>query len=88
MIITIELKLKQIRKERHMKLEGVSKISGIPTSTLSDIENGRTEPKLRQLVLISHAYGLTVCDLFVLKKEIRELGNSTIVNSVVIQCPY
>lgn len=67
-----------------MTLDDVYKICGIPTSTLDGIENGKTEPKLRQLVLIAHAYDLTVCDLFELKKEIRVLGKPPIIKSIVL----
>ena len=38
------LKIKEIRKERNISLEGLSKLSNISKSYLSELENERYEP--------------------------------------------
>lgn len=59
----VENKVKDRRKELGMTLEQLSQESGVPVSTLSDVERG-IEPKVKTAQRIAHALGSSVDDLW------------------------
>lgn len=61
----IEMKLKQIRKEKNMTLEELSKKSGISTTEINDIENNKKRPTLQSIILLAKALDLEIEDLYV-----------------------
>lgn len=56
--------LKKIRTEKGLTLADVSKLTNYPVSSLSKIENGRTELTIEKLVRITLALGVNIVDLF------------------------
>lgn len=56
--------LKGIRHKKGWTLSQVSELTGFPVSTLSKIENGRTELTIDKLLRITLALGVNVADLF------------------------
>jgi transcriptional regulator with XRE-family HTH domain len=56
--------LKNIRTEKGWTLSDVSKLTNFPVSTLSKIENGKTELTVEKLVRITLALGVNMADLF------------------------
>lgn len=51
------LRMKQIRKEQGLSQSGLSKLSGVHVSTISNIETGRLSPWPGQRLSIAHALG-------------------------------
>ncbi len=45
----------QVRKEKNVSLVELAKLTGISKSTLNNIENGKTLPKITQLEAIAKA---------------------------------
>lgn len=43
--------------------------TGIPQSTLSDIENGKSIPNIKDALIIAEALNCRIEDLFVLERE-------------------
>lgn len=60
----MKIKVWQKRHEKNLTLERLSEISGIPKSTISDIENENVEVKLYQLERIAMALKCRISDLF------------------------
>lgn len=60
----MEIKVSQIRYQKNITLEQLSKLSGIPISTLSDIENERVSVKIVQLEKIAAALNCHISDLY------------------------
>ena len=60
----MEIKVWHLRKKQNITLEQLSKLSGIPKSTLSDIESNRVEVKLYQLEKIANALNCHISDLY------------------------
>ena len=56
--------LKNIRNEKGLTLANLSELTGFPVSTLSKLENGRTELTVDKLLRITLALGVNVADLF------------------------
>ena len=56
--------LKSLRVGRGWTLADVSKRTGIPVSTLSKVENGRTELTMDRVLRISVALEVNIADLF------------------------
>lgn len=56
--------LKKIRTEKGWTLADVSKLTNYPVSSLSKIENGRTELTIEKLSRITLALGVNMVDLF------------------------
>lgn len=52
-----------IRDERGMTDYEVSKISGVSRSTFADWKSGRSEPKLRKLLLVAKALDVPITEL-------------------------
>ena len=61
----IEMKLKQIRKEKNMSLSELSKKSGVSKTQINDIENNRKKPTLQSVILLAKALDVNVNDLYV-----------------------
>ena len=59
----VENKVKERRLELGMTLEQLAKESGVPVSTISEIERGR-EPKVRTAQLIAYALGKMIYELW------------------------
>lgn len=51
--------VKKVRKLRKMTLEQLSAVSGVPVSTISDVERG-TEPRIITALLIAKALNVQV----------------------------
>lgn len=58
------LKVKEIRESKNIKQSKLSRITNIPTSTLSDIENNKSDPRLSCILRISFALNVDVKDLY------------------------
>lgn len=63
-MVTPGAALKSIRVERGWTLAQVSERTGVPTSTLSKVENGKTEITMDRLLRISVALEVNIADLF------------------------
>lgn len=57
-------KIKELRKEKNWSLRALAEKASISKSTLSDIENGNTNPTANTLVKIAEALGVTVENFF------------------------
>lgn len=84
--------LKALRIERGWTLNEVSTRTGVPTSTLSKIENGKTEITMDRLLRISVALEVNIADLFAApvtefssgergRRSITRLGEGNVVQS-------
>lgn len=84
--------LKALRLERGWTLNEVSIRTGVPTSTLSKIENGKTEITMDRLLRISVALEVNIADLFAApatefrsgergRRSITHLGDGNLVKS-------
>jgi transcriptional regulator with XRE-family HTH domain len=56
-------RLRRIREQRRMTLDGVASSTGISKSTLSRLETGGRRPTLELLLALSHAYRVPLDDL-------------------------
>ena len=56
-------RLKGLRTQRRLTLNGVSASTGISKSTLSRLETGQRRPTLELLLALSHAYRVPLDDL-------------------------
>lgn len=66
-------KFEALIKDRDITPYRVSKDTGIPTSTLSDWKNGRSNPKADKLKILADYFGVDIKDL--LWKESDEMEN-------------
>jgi quercetin dioxygenase-like cupin family protein/DNA-binding XRE family transcriptional regulator len=57
------LRLRALRKERHLSLDEVAKGSGISRSFLSLIENDRSDISFSKLIRLVNFYGISVTDI-------------------------
>jgi transcriptional regulator with XRE-family HTH domain len=84
--------LKTLRTDRGWTLADVSERTGIPTSTLSKVENGKTDLTLDRLLRISVALDVNIADLFGTpsteytagnrgRRSITRIGEGTVVAS-------
>lgn len=55
--------LKKIRQERNLTQEKLFEISGVPRSTISDMENGKVDAKTSTLIMLSKALKITTDEL-------------------------
>lgn len=62
----IEMKLKELRKQKNITLSELSKLTGISKSHLNYIENGVKEPTISVLVLIAKALNVKIDELYVI----------------------
>ena len=60
----IGLRIRALRKERHLSLEQLSEKSGVALATLSRIENGKGSGTFKTHQRISDAFGLSLPDLY------------------------
>jgi len=60
----IELLIKEIRKQKNMTLDELSKRSGVSKTHINDIENNIKEPTLTIVISISKALNVQLTDLF------------------------
>ena len=60
----MRIKLWQIRNGKQITLKELEELTGIPKSTLNDIENGKVSPNLRTLEQIAKTTGCKINDLF------------------------
>ena len=60
----MRIKLWQIRNGKQITLKELEELTGIPKSTLNDIENGKVSPNLRTLEQIAKTTGYRINDLF------------------------
>jgi transcriptional regulator with XRE-family HTH domain len=62
-------RLRRIREQRRMTLDGVARSTGISKSTLSRLETGGRRPTLELLLALSHAYRVPLDDLVAAPEE-------------------
>ena len=55
--------IKRLRKKKGLKQQELAEILGIKRNTYSDWENGKTEPKLGNVVKLAHVFGTTTDEL-------------------------
>ncbi len=60
----IEIKLREIRKSRHISLDKLSELTHISKSHLSNIERGEKEPTLSILIRIALALKIDEKELY------------------------
>jgi DNA-binding XRE family transcriptional regulator len=60
----IELLIKEIRKQKNMTLDELSKCSGVSKTHINDIENNIKEPTLTIAISIAKALNVQLTDLF------------------------
>lgn len=58
------IKLWDVRIEKRMTLRELEKKSGIPKSTLNNIENGKVSPTIKMLEQIAQGIDCKINDLF------------------------
>lgn len=61
----VDIIVKQVRWDKNMTLRQLSKLSGVSTSTINDIENKIKVPTINTLCDIARGLGVPVTDLFV-----------------------
>jgi transcriptional regulator with XRE-family HTH domain len=62
-------RLRRLREQRRMTLDGVANSTGISKSTLSRLETGGRRPTLELLLALSHAYRVPLDDLVAAPEE-------------------
>ena len=62
----VEIKLKELRKQKNITLSELSRLTGISKSHLNYIENGIKEPTISVLVLIAKALNVKIDELYVI----------------------
>lgn len=60
----MDLLLWKIRDAKGVTLRELEQMSGIPRSTINDIENNRMSPRLVQMEALAKALGVRIGDLF------------------------
>lgn len=60
----MEIRVWHVRRTMGVSLVQLQDLSGISKSCLSNIENGRTSPTLKQLESIARALNVRISDLF------------------------
>lgn len=60
----MEIKTWHVRDKKGVSLEKLSEMTGISKSTLNNIDNGITSPKIIQLEQIAKALNVRITDLF------------------------
>ena len=61
--MTFGFKIYNLRKEVSKSQIDISKITGIPQTTLSDLENDKYLPDVKQVVLLADFFKLTLDEL-------------------------
>ena len=60
----VKIKIAQVRYEKNVSLRKLSRLSGIPKSTLSNFENGLSYPNIWHLEKIAYALNVKINDLY------------------------
>lgn len=60
----IEIRIKEIRKIKHITLKQLSKKSGISTTHINDIEKNEKSPSLNIMVILAKASNVNVTELY------------------------
>lgn len=60
----IEIRIKEIRKIKHITLKQLSKKSGISTTHINDIENNEKSPSLNIMVILAKALNVNITELY------------------------
>ena len=66
-ILHIELLIKEIRKEKGITLEQLSKMTGVSTSHINDIENNKKEPSLSIAIMLAKALKVNITEIYRVK---------------------
>ena len=66
-ILHIELLIKEIRKEKGITLEQLSKMTNVSTSHINDIENNKKEPSLSIAVMLAKALKVDITEIYRVK---------------------
>ncbi|QTD51090.1 XRE family transcriptional regulator [Sulfidibacter corallicola] len=79
------MKVRQLRQQRHLSLQDLSKKTGMSASYLNEIEKGKKYPKVEKIMALAESLGEQYDDLISLRLE-EDLGNLTpVLNSPLIQ---
>ena len=62
--LTVQRRILILLNERDWSLTHLAKVSGLPTTTVTDIFKRKTCPKIETLDKICHGFGITVGDFF------------------------
>lgn len=60
----LKIKIYEQRISNKYSVRKLAQLSGIPKSTINDLENGKTTPDLKQLEKIAIALNVRINDLF------------------------
>ena len=60
----IEIRIKEIRKIKHITLKQLSKKSGISTTHINDIEKNEKSPSLNIMVILAKALNVNITELY------------------------
>ena len=61
---TLAVKLKQLRRQKHLTLKQLGENCGISAATLSKIENGQLSPTYEKIAALAQGLNINVGDLF------------------------
>ena len=62
-LLAIGSRIRQLRGERGLTLQGLAEMTGLSSSLLSLVERGKTSPSIGTLVAIAHAFDVHMTDL-------------------------
>lgn len=71
-LISIGLKIREIRQMRGMTLQALADLTNLSTSMLSLVERGRASPSIGSLIVVANALGITMSDLVVSAPDSEE----------------
>lgn len=63
----IEVLVKKFRREKNINLETLSRMSGVSTTHINDIENNIKSPSLNVMVQLARALKVDITDLYKVK---------------------
>lgn len=69
------LKIKELRKKRHLSQKDLAEMAGISVSYLSEIESGKKSPNMRRIAQLAQAIGVRPLDLLTTDQFSEELKN-------------
>lgn len=74
----MEILIWEVRNEKGMTIRQLSELSGVPRSTINDLENKRADSRMTQFELLAKALDVGIVDLFdseyKYKKFVRDSG--------------
>jgi len=59
----MKIKIRTVRKQKHMTIIQLERLSGISRAEISDIETGKKIPTAYTLCAIAKALGVTICTI-------------------------